>query len=46
MVRFNGVVCRLLRWGGMYTIFSQYNVLINYDPSMVQVLPAPFIKVY
>jgi len=37
-------VFTLLRWGGMYTIFSQYNALINYDPSMVQVLPAPFIK--
>ena len=37
-------VCRIVRWGGMYTIFSPYNALINYDPSMVQVLPAPWIK--
>ena len=28
----------------MFTIYSQYNVLINYSPSAVQVIPAPFMK--
>ena len=35
---------RLVRWGEMYAIYSQYIVLINYSPSAVQVIPAPFMK--
>lgn len=26
----------------MFTIYSQYNVLLNYSPTAVQVIPAPF----
>ena len=44
MARYSDTLFSIVRWGETYTIFSQYNALINYDPSMVQVIPAPYMK--
>ena len=33
-----------MRWGSVYTIISPYNVMVSYDGTFVQVMPAPFVK--
>jgi len=37
-------IMKLMRWGSVYTIISPYNVMVSYDGTFVQVMPAPFVK--
>merc|ERR1712032_1340368 len=34
----------LVKWGPVYTLFSDYNVVILYDGTFVEVIPAPWVK--
>jgi len=34
----------IMRWGSTYMIYSDYNVMISYDGTFVQVIPAPWVK--
>merc|ERR1712083_551630 len=33
-----------LKWGPVYTLYSDYNVVILYDGTFVEVIPAPWVK--
>ena len=34
----------LVKWGPVYSLYSDWNVLILYDGTFVEVVPAPWVK--
>merc|ERR1711879_886064 len=34
----------LVKWGPVYTLYSDYNVVVLYDGTFVEVIPAPWVK--
>ena len=35
---------RIIKWGSVYTLHSEGNVMVNFDGTFVQIIPAPYIK--
>jgi len=37
-------IAKLIRWGSVYTLHSEGNVMINFDGTFAQIIPAPYVK--
>ena len=35
---------RLIKWGSVYSLHSEGNVMVTFDGTFVQVTPAPYVK--
>ena len=35
---------RLVKWGSVYSLHSEGNVMVSFDGTFVQVIPAPYVK--
>jgi len=37
-------IAKIIKWGSVYTLHSEGNVMVNFDGTFVQIIPAPYIK--
>ena len=42
--RFYNDVSRLTKWGSVYSLHSEGNVMVSFDGTFVQAIPAPYVK--